>query len=1064
MVRKHNPRDYSKHHKSTLRPYDEFYKVEIFSYDHQYTQSYTVQEANVTGENYKKKSWKSWSVYCSADGKQNYTINCSYFVQEKGEYRVDLLYETSETPKIPLGGSFNSESVSFEGIIHELKRKTFFNQYEKGNTVLSFSLPKNVYFIGVLIQKVKEYVGDSLDSAGTNLLLKEVEYTSDGQITPKEASFKIGYDNSFEHYLTQSGYCMDYNDEVNIYLKKDGITDEIRVFGGYLSSILPNDKKTLLNISCADRMIDGQNNYILTRMRLLGGTESDEDNLYTTDMDQNFDNYGGAIKFLCQCMETSLLNNIDKDDRVTDETAKKGFNIEFGKKKKIKKVTAKNSMVEFSKNFVTLRNNASAKKRQEIVLYNAKDHVTSVPPKITNYTNFGIVYGLGDVKTEHEEKTVSTVNDGTGTAGSQKFTKCGVSEDGKYLMAIGLPSAGKDSVSGWTKTVFERKCPHCGSTNVIWDWNWGSYSECRGASEGGSAEGHIFCKSCDADYSVQGWEHITGSTKHMKKVSSTVSSSRSEAEQLKAGKMVATPKTGVTVSSDDIFKAITNKAFKYSYSTEYSTASMLKKHGKGDCWAFSEFIFNELKSYKVNCRVVQYNSGQSKQHRSVQYKNKKNQWEDFPYREYGWGSKFNNKLNDTSGSKNPDSVPLKYINGGTIAKATSKSSSKSETTTVKVTEGYDRDKPIQGYFEVTVSTEPSLKAKTQTVQVGFTQKSGDTNSLTGFNPIWINNTVKQLNVDLLHFIKQSIYSDFDDTNDYYLHSIKFIAPINKSVDTEKSAIEGKTVYKTEDWYTNDKSTKDNSSCKMDLYSINFNNALLINPQELNSCGKSINSIMEDLLSFSKYTAKMVYGKHRKDDKIYFSVDNQTTPKFIAEEGDGDNILKFSGISFTPRSNLFNNSTVVFKDSSKRYKYVETKDVNSILRYGEQTTLITSTDIIGSKEAYFNAMNNNKYNPHETFNFSITLPFFVDVSVGELVPVIANSRQLNTIKEVKSVKYHCTYEQIPKVQTELGLGELPVDLQIKKDLREIRQSAKKETTNFSGTAKPILDEEVYEWDN
>ena len=1070
MVRKHNPRDYSSHRYDIKRPYDEFYKVEMFSYDHQYTKFYTVQEANTTGENFKLMSWKSWSVYASNDEKQNYKINCDYFVEKFGEYRIDLLYETSETTKTPLTGDFNGEDITFDGIIHELKRKTFFNTYDEGNTTLSFSLPKNVYFIGVIIRKIVEYVGDSLDSAGTNLLLMGVDYSTDSQINPKEVSFKIAYDNNFENILSQSGFYMDYNDEVNVYLKKDGENDEIRIFGGYLSSILPNDSKTELTISCADRMIDGQNNYILTRMRLLGGTKTpDEDVVYSTDMDQDFDTYGAALKYLCNCMETTLNHNIDKNDLVTNETAQKGFNIEYGKDKTIKKLTTKNCKAAFAKTFVTIRNDASAAKKQEIILYNAKDHVTEVPPNITNYSNFGIVYGLGDPKTEHDEKSITTSSDGSGKAGNQKFSKCGVSADGKYIMAIGLPSASKDSHSGWTKTIFERKCPHCGSTNLVWDifYGEGGYAPCRGGNEGGGVEGHIFCKGCDADYSCQGWEHYSWSGYHLKKVSATVASSKSEAQQLRNSNVVATPGSSVKVTSDEIFKAITKKAFKYSYKlygNTYSNAAGLKKHGYGDCWAFSEFIFDELKSYKVNCRVVQYVTSMSDAHRSVQYKDKNNNWADFPYREYGWGSRYNNMLNNTGGSRNPSSVPFKYTGGGNIAHATSGSGSSTETTTVKVTNGYDRDKPIQGYFEVTVSTEPSLKAKTETVQVGFTIKPGTSNSYTGFSPVWINNSVKQININLLKFIKESIYSDFDDKNEYYLHTIKFVAPINKSIDAEKTLKQKKTVYKIEDWYTNDKSTKDNSSCKMDLYSINFNNYTLINPTDMESCGKSINTLFGEIVSASKYTAKLIYGKHRKDDSIDFSVDNRTDPSFIAQEGDENNILKMSGISFTPRSNLFNNSTVVFKNNTQKYKYVDTRDVSSILKYGEQTTLITSTDTIGSKEAYFNAMNNANYNPSETFNFSITLPFFVDITVGELVKVISNNQHLNTVKEVKSVKYDCNNNQIPKVQTELGLGELPDDLQIKKELREIRASAKKETTNFSGTAEPILDEMVYEWDN
>ena len=96
-------------------------------------------------------------------------------------------------------------------------------------------------------------------------------------------------------------------------------------------------------------------------------------------------------------------------------------------------------------------------------------------------------------------KTTEKVDPAETTAGSQKFSKCGVSEDTKYLMAIGLPSAGKDSKKGWTKTVFKRKCPHCGSSELYWGIFWGTVFPCTGRAEGGSAEGHIFCKSCDAD-------------------------------------------------------------------------------------------------------------------------------------------------------------------------------------------------------------------------------------------------------------------------------------------------------------------------------------------------------------------------------------------------------------------------------------------------------------------------------------------------------------------------------------------------------------------------------------
>lgn len=1071
LVKKHIPRDFSQHRRDTFRPYEEFYKVEVISFEHSLTKVFFYTEKNIESvSNVATSTHNSIVVYMSSDKKNKFKVKCNYFAEMAGEYRIDIVYECS-TEKDLKGKVFGKDMI-FEGSVNHTKRKELFKDFELGNQTITLELPKNVYLYGVIVRKTKEYTGDSLDSFGTNLLLEKVDTTASSEIAAHEATFVIGYDNALENLLTSTGLYMDYNDEVNIYLKGAKAVDETQIFGGYLSSIQPDAKKTTLTISCADRMVDGQNKYILTEMRLLGGTTLPQEDTYKQTMKIDFDTYGQALKYLCNCLEISLKNNIGDNNLVTGETAKVGFNIEFGKKKTIRKVTTKNSTAAFSKNFVTIRNEPSAAKKQEIILYNGKDK-RKTPVEITDYDNFVVVYGLGDAETSHDEKTTSKAD---GSSGFQKFNKCGVSADKQYIMAVGRASAnGELGKYGYTfyKRVYERKCPACGSTELFWSifWagnetsNWGTFP-CTGRGEGGSAEGHIFCKGCDADWSIFGKPH-GGTPKHLKSVSSLVKATKDEAYKLKDGKVTANPKTLSAVSADSIFKTISNEAFsKFTYKlrgTTYSTASGLEKHGVGDCHAFSEWIFKKLKSYKVNCKVVQYKTSQSNQHRSVMYKNKKNEWVDFPYREYGWGSKYNNNLNNTSGSKHPDSTPFKYTAGGTIEQATGGTKSSTETTTVKVTEGYSRDKVIQGYFAVTLSIQKSFKAKTKTVFVGFTQKAASTYSLSGFSPVWINNTVKRVEVDLLKFVREAIYGDFDKANKYYLHSIKFIAPVNKVVDTDATNHSTTTQYKVEDWYTYDKSTHDNSSCKMDLYSINFNNGTKINPDGLQSCGKTVNTLFEELLKESNYTARRSYEKHRCDDRIDFSVDNQTAPAITVQEGDENNILEINGISYTPRTTLFNKSVVVFKDNTHYYKYVDTHDLTSILKYGEQTTLETSNEEIGSKEAYYNAMNSDKYNPTETFNFTVVLPYFVNVQVGDLVQVIANSRKLNTIKKVSSVKYSCSNKQIPKIQTELGLGELPIDLQIAKELREIRAMAKKETTSFDSTAEPVSDD-IYVWDN
>ena len=123
----------------------------------------------------------------------------------------------------------------------------------------------------------------------------------------------------------------------------------------------------------------------------------------------------------------------------------------------------------------------------------------------------------------------------------------GVSPDGKYIMAIGRPSAaGELSKYGYTfyKSVFERICPCCRSDRLYWGifWagsetaNWGVFLA-TGLKESGSAEGHIFCAKCDADFSVIDGKNHGGGSKNLIKVISTVSSSKDEAYILKNGQM-----------------------------------------------------------------------------------------------------------------------------------------------------------------------------------------------------------------------------------------------------------------------------------------------------------------------------------------------------------------------------------------------------------------------------------------------------------------------------------------------------------------------------------------------
>lgn len=148
----------------------------------------------------------------------------------------------------------------------------------------------------------------------------------------------------------------------------------------------------------------------------------------------------------------------------------------------------------------------------------------------------------------------STDNSSSGNSGSSgtangAFDQYGVSQDGTKIMAIGRPSASGESNYGYTfyKSIFERKCPFCGSNELYWSifWagnetsSWGTFPA-TGKSEGGSIEGHIFCKSCDADFScILGSDHSSPPRAKLNRISGPTKCSKQDAYNLKNGKMTA---------------------------------------------------------------------------------------------------------------------------------------------------------------------------------------------------------------------------------------------------------------------------------------------------------------------------------------------------------------------------------------------------------------------------------------------------------------------------------------------------------------------------------------------
>ena len=1088
MDSKHIERDYSAHRKSVIRPYDEYVKLEIFSYDPNFTKAYVQKDKSLkASKNATATSWKSLNCYKATDRQNPMIFDFQYKATEVGDYGIDIIYEqnnnihekvnkkNTNTSQDLVGSITIDETksdVKFDGENNVLKRIKLYEHLTEGTHKFQLEVPHNCYMVGVIIHKIIRFVGDNSyggHSSGehSNMVLTTCTVTNSDMVKPTELSAEIFYDPDFECAISPSGFYMDYRDEVNFYVKNNE-GKLVQIFGGYISSILPDSDRTKLTIACADRLVDGQNKYVLDQIRLNGGTSDLKETDYEKTMNHDFNSYPQVLKYLCDMHEVTLNSNISSKYTVDGEKFKKGLVLTFGKSKKIKKVGTSNCKSTPQKNYILLRNNPTSTKQQVWDLYKAKG-TAKKPPEITDYPYMHITYGLGKAKTSYDSETTEKVDTSDTTAGSQKFTKCGVSQDGKYLMAIGKPSASKDKMSGWSKTVFKRKCPHCGSNNLVWDIDYGEggYAPCRGNNEGGGIEGHIFCKKCDADYSCEGYEHYSWSNYKLEKVSKTVASSKSEKDKLRSGNMVAVPTSAVEVTPDDIIDSITKIAFKYKYKlgAGSSSYSSMKKCGYGDCWAFSDLIFTEMKKYGVSCKIKQYRSTPSvSNHRTVIYKDANGKWVDFPYREKGWSDRYNTMLNNYPIGASFKGTTIKENKGTSIGNVKAKTSTtKSQTTKVTHTKGYDKDKPFQGYLKLTYSLSQSFNAKKYAVYIKFTQTpSSDYVTTSGFNLYCVNNSIKQTTLrigkdstnqhdGLIYFLRSAVHKN--ENARFYLHNIQMIAPKIKPKDNKDDT----------SWYKLDNANDDQSSCKLDLYQITFDDNRGVESDTVASCGKSVNSLMQDFVKESGYYVTMEYGTHRKDDKIHFRVANNSEESYTATEGDNNNILSWNSITYQPINSMFNTSLCVFKSSNNKYNYIETRDIDSVLEYGEMTTIQTVSEETSNAQAYFNAIQSDKYNPEQNYTYTITVPNYPNIQLGDLVKTVANAKKLNSVKEVNSIKLSFEHDKIPRLQTTIGLGELAPDIQLQQNIRKLRESAKEETTYFKDSATPVTEEIYYEWD-
>ena len=128
------------------------------------------------------------------------------------------------------------------------------------------------------------------------------------------------------------------------------------------------------------------------------------------------------------------------------------------------------------------------------------------------------------------------------------------------------------------------------------------------------------------------------------------SNSKSTKKKVKS----TTKKVDITKAINEVGHLMEKKKYKRYTFSDYKN---FVKYGYGDCWAGAYFIACQLKKRGVTARIIQYATSQSSSHRSVQYKNKKGKWVNFPYKKFKIHSWFH--AYKSSGKVIPNNCPKK---------------------------------------------------------------------------------------------------------------------------------------------------------------------------------------------------------------------------------------------------------------------------------------------------------------------------------------------------------------------------------------------------------------------
>ena len=1017
-IQKHNKRSWSDYQRYASHVYDEKYLLEIFHNEKEYEQQFPCStNSPLKISNAKIEGWKSEVNYRSRDS-NNYYLSIDFLAPVTGEYSIEMLFRTG------IEGTFKSTwtvdnnplDCFVKGSPEFRTRRVNYYHFQKGQHSLNIECNANIFVIGLVIKNLTIYRADDSLAKGNKLTLIKATHKVTGDVNADELSVELLYDFAWQDPNSLTNYIFDYRDEVNFHLiNTDGEMEQ--VFGGYVSSCSLGSNDTILTINCAGRLIDGEKRYIVEEMEIGGMASRLEDN-YPLEYTRRFDNYNDATEYLFDNYEQPLSSNVD---RVVKAKQYDSIYFDVSTKEGLDKCKTENVTTELMPLGAYIRNGAGVN-TQRLYLYNHAQYPNTDPICLDDYPIFYIEYGLGEAVTTLEAEQTESTEDGGGS--------------GDVVHTNYYPTC---SCCGGTvpyqryQKSWRNYCPHCKKSGTL-----GVIPK--------SSDGEVTCLmskgGCDSDYCCYcgGEKWYYPACKNYKLTPANGSDGGGNNE------------TGSAKSTVNAFDTVFAEVSRYAYGTGVSTVSQMRRLGYGDDKAFSDLIYSELIDMGVGAKIVE-TTKDGNPFRSVLVKTTDGGYKDFPYDKNNFKQHFGTNLSPT-GSATGGKVILSHDGMGVnlkdgIIEGTS-----------AVSNGFDKDKPFKAYIVIEYTTSLDANAPHSLSFIDFTaSKSDDFQTWSGLTPLFLNNIINTSSVSVIDKMREQW-----QTPHVYLHKLYFEYVVHNEAlweeyeETETTDDEGNTT-------TEKTETNDHASYKMILRGAGFRNGTVLNPIDLGSTGKTVNSTLSTVLESGELKLKMYPAEHRRDDKVLLSKDKSFVPSFTIDES--KNVLGISSWNFAPASDFIDRSLVVFKnkvgddeDKGAVYNFTESRNPSDILRYGEINSLTSLSDDISRQEAYYNAKKEFKSVVGDSMTVTV-VGNPTDIHYGDYVECLFEKSEYNDVKEIKSIERVYSIKQAPHIQTKLGLNRPNPELALRKKFETERQKSKEHETLFSRTA--IYDDDIYTWE-